>query len=127
LRESATGLRDGAGRVRMDARCGAGWRLVIDGRSGLRPSAQTLDDARSIAMKTIVIVPDDDGTRDLFGEAPARELDGIVGRWFDAFCCRAAVVRPDHYVYGVAEDSASLTALTGALIRHLYDFSHSRQ
>jgi 3-(3-hydroxy-phenyl)propionate hydroxylase len=127
LHESAAGMRDGAGRVRMDACCGTGWRLVIDGRSGLRPSAQTLEDAQSIAMKIIAIVPDDDGTRDLRGEAPARELDGIVGRWFDAFCCRAAVVRPDHYVYGVAEDAASLTALTGALIHHLHDFSHSRQ
>jgi 3-(3-hydroxy-phenyl)propionate hydroxylase len=121
-------LRQGAGRVRMDACYGAGWRLVIDGRSGFWPSAQTLEDARSIAMKNIAIVPDDiDGTREHRGEAPACELDGVVGRWFDAFCCRAAVVRPDHYVYGIAEDSASLTALTHALIQQLHDFSHPRQ
>jgi 3-(3-hydroxy-phenyl)propionate hydroxylase len=125
LRDSATGLRDGAGRVRMDARHGAGWRLVIDGRSGLRPSAQTAGHARSIGINTITIVPDDDDvSRGHCDETRARELDGVVARWFDANGCRAAVVRPDHYVYGVATDAASLSELTHTLTRHFQGYSH---
>jgi 3-(3-hydroxy-phenyl)propionate hydroxylase len=119
-------LCQGTGRALMDARHGAGWRLVIDGRSGLRPSVQTTEDALSIGMETITIVTDDD-TCDHRDQTPARELDGVVARWFDALGCRAAVVRPDHYVYGVAEDSASLTKLTGTLIQHLHTISHPRQ
>jgi 3-(3-hydroxy-phenyl)propionate hydroxylase len=112
-------LRDGAGRVLMDTRHGAGWRLVIDGRGGLRPSAQAMEDARSIAMKIITIVPDNDDSGGDAADAPARELDGVVARWFDACNGRAAVIRPDHYVYGVAEDSASLAELTGRLMQQL--------
>jgi len=124
LRNGAPGLRAGAGRVLMDARHGTGWRLVIDGRGGLRPSAQTMEDARSIAMTIIKIVPDDD-TGDA-ADAPSRELDGVVARWFDACNGRAALIRPDHYVYGVAEDSASLTELTGRLMQQLCSQNHPR-
>jgi 3-(3-hydroxy-phenyl)propionate hydroxylase len=116
-------LRDSAGRVRMDARYGAGWRLVIDGRRALQPSAQTKEHARGITMQTITIAPD----YGCGGEAQARELDGVVAGWFDAHSCRAAVIRPDHYVYGVAEDPASLTRLTDRLIQQLHSISHPRQ
>jgi 3-(3-hydroxy-phenyl)propionate hydroxylase len=39
------------------------------------------------------------------------ELDGVFARWFDANGCRAAIVRPDHYVYGVADDNAELASM----------------
>jgi 3-(3-hydroxy-phenyl)propionate hydroxylase len=119
-------LRQGAGGVLMDTRYGAGWRLVIDGRDPLQPSAQTSQDADRIGMSTIVIVPDDGASRDDGGEAAARECDGVVARWFDSHGCRAAVVRPDHYVYGVARDFASLTTLTGQLLRRLHASTHPR-
>jgi 3-(3-hydroxy-phenyl)propionate hydroxylase len=106
-------LRDGAGRVRMDARHGAGWRLVIDARNALSPLPETLAEAKRIGMKIVAIAPDDGTT------APERECDGVVAHWFDSHGCHAAVVRPDHYVYGVAGDSASLATLTGALARRL--------
>jgi 3-(3-hydroxy-phenyl)propionate hydroxylase len=78
-------------------------------------------------MNTITIVPDDHVSRGHWDEAPARELDGVIAGWFDANGCRAAVVRPDHYVYGVAADSASLSGLTDALIQHLHTISHPGQ
>ena len=125
-RNSAPWLRDSAGRVLMDARHGTGWRLVIDGRGGLAPSAQAIEDARGVPMKIITIVPDDDARGD--AAAPhSRELDGIVARWFDTHACHAALIRPDHYVYGVAEDSASLTELTGRLMRQLRSQNHPRR
>jgi 3-(3-hydroxy-phenyl)propionate hydroxylase len=120
-------LRDGTGRVLMDTRHGAGWRLVIDGRGGLAPSAQAMEDARSIPMKIITIVPDDDSAQGDGAAAHSQELDGVVARWFDTHACRAALIRPDHYVYGVAGDAASLTELTGRLMRQLRSQNHPRQ
>jgi 3-(3-hydroxy-phenyl)propionate hydroxylase len=31
-----------------------------------------------------------------------------VARWFEQYRCSAAIVRPDHYVYGVAVNAESL-------------------
>ena len=49
----------------------------------------------------------------------SRELGGVVARWFDACNCQAAVVRPDHHVYSVAGDAASLAELMLGLARRL--------
>jgi 3-(3-hydroxy-phenyl)propionate hydroxylase len=38
------------------------------------------------------------------------EIDGVLAGWFQRNECRAAIVRPDHYVYGVATDAATLAA-----------------
>ena len=34
--------------------------------------------------------------------ATVAEVDGVMARWFDTHDCRAAIVRPDHYVFAVA-------------------------
>ena len=39
------------------------------------------------------------------------EADGLLARWFEQHGCRAALVRPDHVVYGVAADAADVQAL----------------
>jgi 3-(3-hydroxy-phenyl)propionate hydroxylase len=48
----------------------------------------------------------------------------VVGReslpgWFDRHQCAAAVVRPDHYVYGVARNDAELDQLRSAMAQQL--------
>ena len=47
------------------------------------------------------------------------EESGIVARWFDRHDCSAAIVRPDHYVYGVAQDAPSLCAMLSELSTRL--------
>ncbi|MFM9927257.1 bifunctional 3-(3-hydroxy-phenyl)propionate/3-hydroxycinnamic acid hydroxylase [Variovorax sp. H27-G14] len=47
------------------------------------------------------------------------ESDGIVARWFAQHACSAALVRPDHIVYGVAQDAAQTTALLQRACRSL--------
>ncbi|NDZ15063.1 FAD-binding monooxygenase [Variovorax sp. WS11] len=48
-----------------------------------------------------VCLHDANGIEGLLGLA---EADGVLARWFEAQGCGAALVRPDHIVYGVAAD-----------------------
>jgi len=48
------------------------------------------------------------------------ERDGIVAAWFARHGVRAALIRPDHYVHGVAADAAALQSLRAALAAVLH-------
>lgn len=93
----------------LDDLTATGWRLVYNGRSGHRPALiyQTI--------ATISITP---------GPAahplPASthgfsviERDHIISNWFAKYRCHAALIRPDHYVYGVAETPDDIANLLG--------------
>lgn len=85
-------LQRGA-RVRMDDAVGTGWRLVMR------------DDATGVAADAGV-----PGLRTLTLAALA-ETDGVLAAWFDRHRCAAALVRPDHYVFGTAADAAGVPEL----------------
>jgi 3-(3-hydroxy-phenyl)propionate hydroxylase len=89
-------LRDG--RL-MDQRFGCGWRLVGDGSLAL-PAANGIDPIDLITPP---------------------EADGVVAAWMQRHGCHAALLRPDHYVYGTATDAASLQALLAEQRRALND------
>lgn len=76
----------------MDQRCGHGWRLVIDGTA---PAPH--------APAGVNVIDVSAGT--------TAECDGVVASWMRRHECRAALVRPDHYVFGTAADAAGVTAL----------------
>jgi 3-(3-hydroxy-phenyl)propionate hydroxylase len=42
------------------------------------------------------------------GEGCLEETDGILAQWFEKNDCAAALVRPDHYVYGVVASAGEL-------------------
>jgi 3-(3-hydroxy-phenyl)propionate hydroxylase len=44
---------------------------------------------------------------------------GVVADWFQNNTCAAAVVRPDHYVYGVARDEAALDRMLKEMAKEL--------
>ena len=69
---------------------GYGWRLVIGDASLVSPATRD----------RIVI------TR--IGHDGHGDTDGIVQNWMNNHGCSAAVVRPDHYVFGVASSLAEL-------------------
>jgi 3-(3-hydroxy-phenyl)propionate hydroxylase len=77
----------------MDRRFGSGWRLVRD--AWLAAPAQVDHDVEVVAL----------------GEPGTREAEGVVAAWMQRHGCRAALVRPDHYVYGTAPDAAGLADL----------------
>ena len=73
----------------MDHHLGPGWRLVGDGSLALPASGglATLD----------------------LGQSP--EAEGVVAAWMARQGCHAALLRPDHHVYGTAASAAELDTL----------------
>jgi 3-(3-hydroxy-phenyl)propionate hydroxylase len=106
-----------SGRKLLDAVAGAGWRLILDGRNSTDTPQNVLNLAGDLDLQLITI--------DTSRNAPVGhdrepnddiiELDDVLARWFDAHGCRAAIVRPDHYVFGTASDEKSLEALMADL------------
>ncbi|SCB29515.1 bifunctional 3-(3-hydroxy-phenyl)propionate/3-hydroxycinnamic acid hydroxylase [Rhizobium hainanense] len=82
----------------MDTFTGPEWRLVLDGRQIGVTEGQTLAEAiDGIVVKAVV--PKD---ADAIDPSALREKDGVLSAWFDRHGAVAALVRPDHYVFGAA-------------------------
>lgn len=86
-------LRTARGEQRMDAVAGHGWRLVT-----LHTEDEAAGDVHFPGLQQVVL------TR-------TPELHGVVARWMQRHACVAALVRPDHYVYGIAADGDEVAAL----------------
>jgi len=79
-------------RVLMDMLAGCGWRLVLDA-SRASPTPELPDWLRVVSV----------------GEGGLVESEGVLRDWFARHGVSAAIVRPDHYVYGTAADGETLT------------------
>ncbi|CAN5216783.1 bifunctional 3-(3-hydroxy-phenyl)propionate/3-hydroxycinnamic acid hydroxylase [soil metagenome] len=91
-------IRTATGRQRLDVVAGTGWRLVLDARHALDLPSDVQADLRKLGVRPIRIGASDTLVED----------DGVLAAWFDRHGCRAAIVRPDHYVFGVADDTGAL-------------------
>ena len=96
-------LREGQ-RQLMDKRFGYGWRLVL--KASTPPAMVPALDALPMPVTLVRL-----------GEVV--EAEGVLAQWFAAQQCSAALVRPDHYVYGVAADARQLAGLIAALKQQL--------
>jgi 3-(3-hydroxy-phenyl)propionate hydroxylase len=98
-------LMQGNETTRLDALAGDGWWLVLDALfDGADPAAAA---ANAPSMRTVRL---GDGLR---------ETEGVAAAWFRQHSCRAAIVRPDRYVYGVASAPAELDAQLAELAARL--------
>jgi 3-(3-hydroxy-phenyl)propionate hydroxylase len=97
--------------VRLDALAGHGWRLVL-GAAAPAPSPRCFDAAQAIGLATLRIAPEP-------MPGALHEVDGVLARWFERHGCSAAIVRPDHYVYGVCSTGLEIDALVQALALRL--------
>jgi len=79
--------------LRMDDVLGTGWRLLT--ASTAEPPGQN-NGLPGLRLQNLEALD---------------ETDGVLAAWFDKHCCEAALVRPDHYVFGTAADAAGATAL----------------
>jgi 3-(3-hydroxy-phenyl)propionate hydroxylase len=104
-------VRTGAGRQLLDSACGTGWRLVLDAGSAVAAEPAIDDQARGSGMRVIRI----GAASGAGGERTLTEESGVVAGWFKRHHCSAAIVRPDHYVFGVCADAKSLCAMLSEL------------
>ena len=84
-------------------RSGTGWRVIVSASAdhALLPSEVGVQ--RPVIKMIDMAAPD------------FQELDKVVENWFLQHGCSAAIVRPDHYVYGVVNSSDALVAQLDAL------------
>jgi 3-(3-hydroxy-phenyl)propionate hydroxylase len=83
-------------RTRMDTHLGSGWRLVLATDAPELPA-----DAAGISPQLLTTLH----------LASTPEAEGVVQAWCTQHGCRAALLRPDHYVFGTASDTAQLQSL----------------
>lgn len=92
-------VRAGDAWARMDRVTGGGWRVFLSPGAPEAPGAWRIGPPGSGAALI--------------------ERDGVAAAWFARQDATAAIVRPDHYVYGVARDAAALAALRAGLAERL--------
>jgi 3-(3-hydroxy-phenyl)propionate hydroxylase len=96
-------VRVGDRTALLDDLAGTGFRVVMN---------QRLD---AVAAKRHPGIARLDARVVRIGDADAvQETDDVVAAWFRRHGCTAALVRPDHYVFGVASTDAELGALLDA-------------
>lgn len=96
-------LMVGGDKKRMDDVLGAGWRLILAANAGM-DAAQA---ARLSALPDLKVAK--------LGTPELIEAEGVLAHWFEHYGVMAAIVRPDHYVYGVADSEQALTQQLTAL------------
>ncbi len=107
-------IRTQEGRKLLDSVCGTGWRLVLDGRRDLAASPAIADQANNTGLR-IIRIGAADGAIDMIAED-----QDVVANWFARHDCAAAIVRPDHYVFGVSAGAQSLAAMMTELSARLH-------
>jgi 3-(3-hydroxy-phenyl)propionate hydroxylase len=94
--------------VRFDSLAGTGWRLVLDEFVPWAPGAEEQATLNRLQVKPVRIGCE--AAPDILVEA-----DGVTRAWFRRHDCSAALVRPDHYVFGVSDAGTSISALLSRL------------
>ncbi|MDF0519190.1 bifunctional 3-(3-hydroxy-phenyl)propionate/3-hydroxycinnamic acid hydroxylase [Bradyrhizobium yuanmingense] len=93
----------------LDHVTGTGWRVLIDGRSDDAASMLSLCAAHT-DVSGAAVAPAGAGLPNAL-----EETEGVLASWFDHHGVVAAVVRPDHYVFGTARNASGL----GDLLREI--------
>jgi 3-(3-hydroxy-phenyl)propionate hydroxylase len=91
----------------LDERTGRGWRLVLD-----HPLAAHAPATPGIAVLHV-------------GPRGEREAHGVLAAWFRRHECHAALVRPDHHVFGISANRTELYALLAERAALLHDVKHN--
>ncbi|MDA9509169.1 FAD-binding monooxygenase [Bradyrhizobium sp. CCBAU 11386] len=95
---------DGGPRL-LDQMTDPGLRVFIDGRRSDASSLAALCAAHPDLPATAVAPAGADKPGTL------EEIDGVLAGWFDRHGVVAAIVRPDHYVFGTARSASELSRL----------------
>lgn len=99
-----TWIDQAAGPVRMDDLLGCGWRLLLQSGAdaAFAPAAAQAHKGLNLRVQSL--------------DAPDfQESSGVLAAWFERMHCQAALVRPDHYVYGAFNSAQGLQPALQAL------------
>ena len=103
-------VQEGSGVVRFDDLVGPGPVLVL--RSSLNASeltSSTIELCEEFLLKRVYLRDDDSVVpENIIGVV---EKNGLLEKWFSDHNCVAALVRPDHYVYGTATTASQIEKL----------------
>ncbi|HZG28848.1 MAG TPA: bifunctional 3-(3-hydroxy-phenyl)propionate/3-hydroxycinnamic acid hydroxylase [Ensifer sp.] len=100
-------VSDGKSDQLLDKLTGPVWRLVLDGRHvALSDVAGLAEHFPDVDLRIVAPAGHSSHAAGLL-----RERDGVLAAWFDKHGAVAAVVRPDHYVYGAASDTTQISNL----------------
>lgn len=103
------------GAARLDAVAGAGLRLIVEPTLAAEVPPDLVRQARALGLCAVMVSGQPQPAPPSWIEIAVTERDGVLGGWFARHGCRAALVRPDHYVFGTAADEAALGALLDEL------------
>ena len=84
-------LQSNGATVRMDDVHPAGWKIVFSANAS-DEFAQAAKHHHLPALLSLKL-----------GTAALTEAEGVLQQWFDKHGVQAAIVRPDHYIYGVCQ------------------------
>ena len=108
--------------TRLDEVAGTGWRMVVRGVEGhpafMQRSVGSANLLHPLHLQHITL----SSTPQL---GALQETDGVVAQWFEKHQCVAALVRPDHYVFGVAATTADVDDLVRSAERQVTQAEHA--
>jgi 3-(3-hydroxy-phenyl)propionate hydroxylase len=110
-------VQTSSGRSLLDRVVGTGWRLFLDHGNfpGLSEDAQRQADDLGLHVIKVGMAKEPASAGPSEAHDAFVELDNVLAKWFESHGCRAAIVRPDHYVFGAAPDEGSLSNLMADL------------
>lgn len=104
----------------LDEVIGSGWRLLIDGRSDDAAFMLSLAATRP-DISAAAVAPFGAGAPNAL-----EETEAVLASWFDRHGVIAAIVRPDHYVFGTARNVTELGDLLREIDVRLHDVPAAR-
>lgn len=104
------------GHGRLDAVAGAGLRLVVEPTLAAELPPELVRQARALGLRLMAVSGSGEPPAGAPGiDVAVEERDGVLAGWFARHGCRAALVRPDHYVFGTAAGAVELAVLIDEL------------
>ncbi len=110
-------IRQSAGTALLDTVAGTGFRIVANDKAiiaGLHGATLSRLDVQLVHVAANASAMNADGQLPN-GIVFVTEIDDVVNSWFQRHRCSAAIVRPDHYVFGVAANKHELERQIEAL------------
>jgi 3-(3-hydroxy-phenyl)propionate hydroxylase len=98
------------GRALLDVVTGTGWRLVLSPQAVQWPLAVPPWLKR---VDAAAVAPGAGAAGSL------QETDGVLANWWQSMGAQAAIVRPDHYIYAVADSAPAMALELAELARQI--------